>query len=351
MLILVRNPKMTSLLLVATLLLTLFASLQAFTGLKAPCNPFVHENNVLFSSEAATEVETTTKGLLKRDRYVATNRFAVRQGKAAKFEQRWATRKSRLATLDGFRYFHLMRRVKMNEDGTTAYDEGKDEASAQGNMVSFTIWEKKSDFSAWRSGEAFKEAHGGTSIGAFLSTMMNSALVLRGPPRPAFYDGLLVQSIVPDSVPETVDGWRNVEADGITTLPTECFIACNQFYVPLENAAAFEQRWASRESKLKECDGFVSFAMLRRDGQAKGHGTVEMDSSEPTYMSTTIWKDHASFIAWKNGSAFQQAHNQGPKEDNKKEETPPTSLPPLWSRPPQPVFYEGVLVISSEEGA
>lgn len=311
--------------------------------------------STLFSTETtAEEAETTTKGLLKRDRYVATNRFAVRQGKAAKFEQRWATRKSRLATLDGFKYFHLMRRVNLNDDGTTTYDEGTDEESAQGNMVSFTIWDKKSDFSAWRSGEAFKEAHGGTSIGAFLSTMVNSAFVLRGPPRPAFYDGLLVQSIVPDSVPETVDGWRNVEADGVHTLPTECFIASNQFYVPPENAAAFEQRWASRESKLKECDGFVAFTLLRRDGQAKGHGTVEMDNSEPTYVSTTIWKDRASFEAWKNGSAFQKAHGQGSnkKNDENKDDAAPSSPPqPLWSRPPQPIFYEGVLVISSEEGA
>ena len=125
--------------------------------------------------------------LLKRDRYVATNRFAVRDGKEAKFEKRWATRKSRLATLQGFKYFHLMRRVKLNEndedndgENTYSYDGGNDKESAQGNYVSLTIWEKKSDFSVWRKGDAFKEAHGGTSIKAFVSTMVNSALVLRG---------------------------------------------------------------------------------------------------------------------------------------------------------------------------
>lgn len=186
--------------------------------------------------------------------------------------------------------------------------------------------------------------------------MVNSALVLRGPPRPAFYDGILVQSTVPDSVPETVDGWRNVAADGILTLPTECFVACNQFFVTQENAAAFEERWANRDSKLHECDGFVAFSMLRRDGQAKGHGTVEMDASEPTYVSTTIWKDRASFDAWKNGTAFQQAHGSsgkqkevgaGPKDEEVTSKAPPMTL---WSRPPQPVFYEGVLVISSEKG-
>ena len=54
---------------------------------------------------------TVTKEMLSTERYIATNRFKVKPSAGAKFEQRWATRKSRLAELDGFRYFHLMRRV------------------------------------------------------------------------------------------------------------------------------------------------------------------------------------------------------------------------------------------------
>ena len=301
------------------------------------------------------ETELTSKGLLKRDRYVATNRFAVRPGKEAKFEKRWATRKSRLASLDGFRYFHLMRRVTLNDDGSSTYDGGdkKDETN-MGNYVSFTVWEKKSHFSAWRKGDAFKEAHGGTSIGAFLSTMVNSALVLQGPPRPAFYDGLLMQSTKPESIPETVDGWRNVATDGVNVLPAECFVACNQFYVPSENAASFEQRWAKRESKLKECDGFVAFSMLRRDGQAKGHGTSPMTPDEATYQSTTIWRDRAAFDAWREGNNFKQAHGQKAEGEKKPEEAKKPDgqgAPPQWSKPPTPVFYEGTLVITGEEGA
>ena len=43
---------------------------------------------------------------------VASNRFKTRGGKAAaKFEARWANRKSRLAELEGFRYFSLFREV------------------------------------------------------------------------------------------------------------------------------------------------------------------------------------------------------------------------------------------------
>lgn len=345
-------------LLVAVALALCSTAVQGFTVTPlAPSNIIAdklrHHEGCLFmssSSTAETEVETASNGLLKRDRYVATNRFAVRQGKAAKFEKRWATRKSRLATLDGFQYFHLMRRVTLNDDGTNTYDEGTDEESAQGNYVSFTIWNKKSDFSAWRSGEAFKEAHGGTSIGAFVSTMVSSAMILRGPPRPAFYDGLLVQSTKPQSIPETVDGWREVEADGVNTLPTECFVACNQFFVPPENAAAFEQRWSSRESKLKECDGFVAFSMCRRDASAKGHGVVPLSSGEPSYVSTTIWRDRNAFDNWRNGGAFQKAHGQKPDDAKKSDDKLKDPPAPLWSKPPQPVFYEGTLVISSVDG-
>ena len=50
--------------------------------------------------------------MLPTSRYIATNRFKVKRGAEARFEQRWATRKSRLAVLDGFRMFFLMRRVE-----------------------------------------------------------------------------------------------------------------------------------------------------------------------------------------------------------------------------------------------
>lgn len=178
--------------------------------------------------------------------------------------------------------------------------------------------------------------------------MVSSALVLEGAPKPAFYDGLLQQSTVPDQVPETVNGWRSVKADGENLLPAEAFIACNQFFVPPSNAVAFEQRWANRTSKLKECEGFVSFSMMRRDVKAKGHGIAPMGEEEPTYVSTTIWKDRQAFENWKNGNAFKEAHAVKKDGEEESKEQPPA---PLWSTPPVPVFYESTLVISSPEGA
>ena len=68
---------------------------------------------------------------------------------------------------------------------------GKDDPF--GNYISFTIWAEKKYFDAWMGGEAFKEAHGGTSLFAFMSTMVGSAMVLKGASRPAFYNRLLHQ--------------------------------------------------------------------------------------------------------------------------------------------------------------
>ena len=43
------------------------------------------------------------------------------------------------------------------------------------------------------------------------------------------------------------------------------------------------------------------------------------------------------------GNNFKAAHGDGEKK--------PQGPPPQWSKPPTPVFYEGTLVITGEEGA
>jgi heme-degrading monooxygenase HmoA len=298
----------------------------------ARCTRNTTPRSFLMQSSTSTVEEDSTltaDGLLKRDRYIATNRFAVRSGKSGKFEQRWATRKSRLASLPGFRYFHLMRRVTPTNkpDGPLVYDEGDSDDSAQENYVSFTVWDRKSDFSAWRKGDAFKEAHGGTSIGAFLSTMVNSALVLRGAPRPAFYDGLLVRATKPEQVPQTVDGWRQVEANGVDTLPAECFVEMTKYYIPSDQAVEFERFW-QQWSNGAAPEGVVASGLMRRDGQAKGHGTVSMTENEPTYVGVAIYKDFASYQLRE-----------------------PAAAPKMGRREPVTVYYEGTLVISSDQGA
>ena len=329
------------------------SSFRSQTQLESTTTPNAGDtkDSVISDEDDEDDAMLTAKGLLKRDRYVATNRFAVRKGQQAKFEKRWATRKSRLATLPGFRYFHLMRRVtpKTGASGVEyVYDEGSNDEEAQENYVSFTIWDKKSAFSAWRKGDAFKEAHGGTSIGAFLSTMVNSALVLRGAPRPAFYDGLLTQSVQPaegDLKGKIVDGWRSVEADGVNTLPAECFVALQKYFILPDQQQAFEQLWKNRESTIASYDGFVASSLMRRDGTAKGHGMGEISSSEPNYVSAVVFRNQQDFEKWTN------QHEKDVAAKKEKMTAGGAELPKFWNKEPEKVLYEGTLVISSEQGA
>eukprot|EP00957_Ditylum_brightwellii_P012618 953668-Ditylum_brightwellii.AAC.1 len=64
--------------------------------------------------------------------------------------------------------------------------------------------------------------------------------------------------------------------------------------------------------------------MLRRDISGnKGHGTVPVSDAEPSYQSTTIWKDRASFDKWREGSAFKRAHGQTAGGDKPAEKPQP----------------------------
>lgn len=112
---------------------------------------------------------------------------------------------------------------------------------------------------------------------------------------------------------------------------------------------AFEERWASRDSKLKDMNGFVSFTMLRRDYGTKGHGGADQTGDASNYMSTTIWKDKASFLKWRESQQFVQVHGQ--KKQSPSADDPAGKPPQMWAGPPKPVFYEGVLVLSAPSGA
>lgn len=65
------------------------------------------------------------------------------------------------------------------------------------------------------------------------------------------------------------------------------YLAMNRFTVPLENADAFEDLWLSRESRLQDLEGFVSFHMLK--GPAEDGSIL--------YASHTIWETEAHFRA------------------------------------------------------
>lgn len=76
------------------------------------------------------------------------------------------------------------------------------------------------------------------------------------------------------------------------------YLAMNRFTVSLENAAEFEELWLSRESRLQDMEGFVSFHML------KGPET----DGRVLYASHTVWQTEAHFRAWTTSEEFRASH-------------------------------------------
>lgn len=276
---------------------------------------------------AASMVVSTAP--LTAQRYVATNRFRVKEGREAAYEKRWADRSSRLGLLDGFRFFCMMRRVP-RADGVDYEDDI--------NYISCTVWDSFDNFDAWKRGDAFKEAHGGGTVGGIASMLLATAMNTKGKPKAAMWEGLLPVTVPPASADVPESGWRQVVADGATTLDSECFVAMNRFSVKEGFEPAFEERFASRESVLSEFDGFKGFVLLRRDGP---------DPDGFNYSTWSCWRDRAAFDAWK-GSEGRAGKAKPPAAG------PPAGGagggPPIYARPPVPTFYEGILTLESERG-
>jgi heme-degrading monooxygenase HmoA len=76
--------------------------------------------------------------------YIAMNRFRIALGRESDFENVWRTRQSYLASVPGFREFHLLRGP--TENGATLY-------------VSHSLWNSRDAFEAWTQSEAFRAAH------------------------------------------------------------------------------------------------------------------------------------------------------------------------------------------------
>lgn len=90
--------------------------------------------------------------------FLAMNRFKVKRGNEAEFEEVWRSRDSHLSAVPGFREFRLMKGPEA-EDHTL--------------YASHTVWASKSAFEDWTKSEAFRAAH--RSAGA------NKPLYIGGP--------------------------------------------------------------------------------------------------------------------------------------------------------------------------
>jgi heme-degrading monooxygenase HmoA len=76
--------------------------------------------------------------------YIAMNRFKVRKGAEADFEQVWLTRDTHLGQVPGFIAFHLLKGPERDDHVLYA---------------SHTLWRSEQDFLAWTRSEAFRKAH------------------------------------------------------------------------------------------------------------------------------------------------------------------------------------------------
>lgn len=275
-------------------------------------------------------------GLLAGERYIAMNRFQVREGSEPQFEQRWAQRKSSLLELEGFRWFSLMRRVPPSGKEVHEYPDDY-------SYISFTIWETKKNFNSWRKGPAFQEAHGGGDIFAFVGMIINGFMTSKGPPKPAFWRGMLMEKTLEEK-PRLMSGpGGRPDADGQRLLDSEVFVSMNRFSVTEGREKEFEDRWASRESKLQGMPGFRFFQLMRRD---------QTPDDDVNYISMAAWDNREAFDNWKNSEAFKQAH--GSAGNKKPEASDAASRGPMGGallRPPKAYFYEGKLVLESENGA
>ena len=76
--------------------------------------------------------------------FIAMNRFRIALGRETDFENLWRKRESYLASVPGFREFHLLR-GPAHEDGTL--------------YASHSVWESRETFEAWTKSDSFRNAH------------------------------------------------------------------------------------------------------------------------------------------------------------------------------------------------
>ncbi len=78
--------------------------------------------------------------------HLTMNRFKVKLGREAAFEEVWQSRDSHLTSVPGFLEFHLLKGPE--KDGYRLY-------------ASHTAWADEASFIAWTKSEAFRRAHSG----------------------------------------------------------------------------------------------------------------------------------------------------------------------------------------------
>jgi heme-degrading monooxygenase HmoA len=76
------------------------------------------------------------------------------------------------------------------------------------------------------------------------------------------------------------------------------FVAANRFRVIPSHADEFERAWLTRESHLREPDGFLTFYLLKGP-QAEDH---------IPHSSFTLWAAQEACEAWTRSDQFRRTH-------------------------------------------
>jgi heme-degrading monooxygenase HmoA len=92
------------------------------------------------AANASLFIQTEETGMS----FIAMNRFKIRPGREADFEQIWKSRESHLNELKGFREFRLLK-GPASEDSCL--------------YSSHVVWDSREDFEAWTKSEQFKASH------------------------------------------------------------------------------------------------------------------------------------------------------------------------------------------------
>ena len=92
-----------------------------------------------------------------------------------------------------------------------------------------------------------------------------------------------------------------------TNLDKTGYAVMNNIPVTDEGRPLFEYRFKNRQGKIEHQPGFVAIRVLR-------------PLASNTYVILTLWEDQKAFTAWKESTAFQNAHN---KPEGKTSTQPP----------------------------
>jgi heme-degrading monooxygenase HmoA len=142
---------------------------------------------------------------------------------------------------------------------------------------------------------------------------------LKGSPKPAFYDGLLVKKGSYNLDYANDSGWRQIPADGVNPLPVDVFVVQKRIKVDDNKIQEFEDDIRSKDNIYTGSDGYAGSLYMRRDA-------TKADDSY-NYIEMSIWSSKAAYDSFKSTS------------------TPLTTY--SFNVDIKPAFYEGKLALNS----